>query len=30
VEWIHLPRTRYHWLAVVNAVLNLLVLVPRS
>jgi hypothetical protein len=30
VEWIHLAQDRYRWWAVVNAVMNLRVLVPRS
>jgi hypothetical protein len=30
VEWIHLAKGRDHWRAVVNAVMNLRVLVPRS
>jgi hypothetical protein len=30
VEWIHLAQDRYRLLAVVNAVMNLRVLAPRS
>jgi hypothetical protein len=30
VEWIHLAQDRDRWLAVVNAVMNLRILVPRS
>jgi hypothetical protein len=30
VEWIHLAKDRDRWRAVVNAVMNLLVLVPQS
>jgi hypothetical protein len=30
VEWIHLAQDRDHWQALVNAVMNLWVLVPRS
>jgi hypothetical protein len=30
VEWIHLAQNRDHWRAVVNSVMNLPVLVPRS
>jgi hypothetical protein len=30
VEWVHLAPHRDHWGAVVNAVMNLRVLVPRS
>jgi hypothetical protein len=30
VEWIHLAHDRDRWRAVVNAVMNLLVLAPRS
>jgi hypothetical protein len=30
VEWIHLAHDGGRWLAVVNAVMNLRVLVPRS
>jgi hypothetical protein len=30
VEWIHLAQGRDRWLAVVNAVMNLRVLAPRS
>jgi hypothetical protein len=30
VEWIHLAEDRGHWRAVVNVVMNLQVLVPRS
>jgi hypothetical protein len=30
VEWIHLAQGRDHWWAVVNAVMNLWVLVPQS
>jgi hypothetical protein len=30
VEWIHLSQGRIHWQALVNAVMNLRVLVPRS
>jgi hypothetical protein len=30
VEWIQLARDRDRWRAVVNAVMNLLVLAPRS
>jgi hypothetical protein len=29
VEWIHLAQERYRWQAVVNAVMNLRVLLPR-
>jgi hypothetical protein len=30
VEWIHLARDRYHWQVLLNAVMNLWVLAPRS
>jgi hypothetical protein len=30
VDWIRLAQDRDRWLAVVSAVMNLLVLVPRS
>jgi hypothetical protein len=30
VEWIHLAQDRGRWRAVVNTVMNLLVLAPRS
>jgi hypothetical protein len=30
VEWIHLDRDQDHWWALVNAVMNLRVLVPHS
>jgi hypothetical protein len=30
VEWIHLAQDRHRWRAVVNAVMNLGVLTPRS
>jgi hypothetical protein len=30
VEWIHLAQDRGRWWAVVNAVMNLRVLAPRS
>jgi hypothetical protein len=30
VEWIHLAQDRDRWLAVVNALMNLRVLAPRS
>jgi hypothetical protein len=30
VEWIHLAQNRYRWRAVVNAVMNLWVLVRPS
>jgi hypothetical protein len=30
VEWIHLAQDRDHWQAIVNAVMNLQVLVPQS
>jgi hypothetical protein len=30
VEWIHLAHDKDHWRAVVNAVMNLRVLEPRS
>jgi hypothetical protein len=30
MEWIHLAQDRYHWWALVNAVMNSQVLAPRS
>jgi hypothetical protein len=30
VEWVHLVRNRHRWQAVVNAVMNVRVLEPRS
>jgi hypothetical protein len=30
VEWIHLAQDRERWRAVVNAVMNLRILAPRS